>query len=638
MRKPVFPRILGLIVLYCVLFVLLAAAQFTQRGSFSRRAGAMQVSGKLLLTPAGQGVTKPEVSGSYTLAGRARVFFGGLEFRLEDGDSGILLIQNGGERNTALPLHMVLEGDSVRFTLAGGAELLFSTHDAADGPELRISGNVPQGVSGMEIPVKPQRASLSRDPDSGLMIISYNGMRYQFAGSAQLESNGRLMLPAAGLAAAYRAVPSQSAQEIDPAAYIIPQARTAQFFDDAVSVWKDMVFSQWGRNISVQPDEDMVIAYSGEALLRGSYRAAVAAVPPSFVSGAQQGWQSSVYIGGMNSAFRLFNTAERERSARISRLVTEGSADILTENHLFDFLAVRSLTGVFEQGAELVRSLDAASLRLEHVPGIFEGYTDFNKWRSQEENPFEQFIDTACRLVVAKIRRDNDRVLVFADVSADTVFNLRLGKALREWAAKAGDDDWLGVGRSLTLSVLSLGDTSGVVPAAALPGRNEGGGTTSGGISAAAIYRQLDETEYFPHAAFLHGGQGSVWAWTAAPVSAVQTADALEISASFPAGETHYLMIRGVRPFVRLQLYNTGWRSDPQFERYDSSGWVYHRQEQTLIIKMKHRATLEQVRIIFREEVRPEPPPEAAPAAGAENSIDSAVNTTVNTGTAPYAP
>jgi hypothetical protein len=41
-------------------------------------------------------------------------------------------------------------------------------------------------------------------------------------------------------------------------------------------------------------------------------------------------------------------------------------------------------------------------------------------------------------------------------------------------------------------------------------------------------------------------------------------------------------------------------RTDPQFERYDSSGWSYNAQEQTLLLKMRHRATVEHVRIFYR--------------------------------------
>jgi hypothetical protein len=73
----------------------------------------------------------------------------------------------------------------------------------------------------------------------------------------------------------------------------------------------------------------------------------------------------------------------------------------------------------------------------------------------------------------------------------------------------------------------------------------------------------------------------------------------LDIAATFPVGETHYMVIRGVKPFTKIQLYNMDYRTDPQFERYDSSGWSYSPSEQTLLVKMKHRTNTEHVRIFY---------------------------------------
>ncbi|GHV35100.1 hypothetical protein AGMMS4952_27470 [Spirochaetia bacterium] len=93
-----------------------------------------------------------------------------------------------------------------------------------------------------------------------------------------------------------------------------------------------------------------------------------------------------------------------------------------------------------------------------------------------------------------------------------------------------------------------------------------------------------------------------IWAWTAgAGVTANfnQENNFLDISVNFPSGETHYMLIRGIRPFTQIQLYNIPFRTDSQFERYDSSGWAYSSSEQTLMVKMKHRLTTEHILIYY---------------------------------------
>jgi hypothetical protein len=83
------------------------------------------------------------------------------------------------------------------------------------------------------------------------------------------------------------------------------------------------------------------------------------------------------------------------------------------------------------------------------------------------------------------------------------------------------------------------------------------------------------------------------------------------ISTVFPAGETHYLMLTGVGPFPILQINGNNWRRAVDFESYyDSSGWYYFERDRILILKLRHRATTEQVRILF---VAPPPPPPPPP-------------------------
>jgi hypothetical protein len=161
-----------------------------------------------------------------------------------------------------------------------------------------------------------------------------------------------------------------------------------------------------------------------------------------------------------------------------------------------------------------------------------------------------------------------------------------------------GNVTWAGLGRSIILSTLSIIDPSGMLPKT-LTLSVQGDiveSTPEDKINSARIYRLLaPKADNYPHAVSI--GPGGVWAWTAAPLSSVQENNVLDITVSFPVGETHYMMIRGIRPFAKIQLYNIDYRTDPQFERYDSSGWSYSSSEQTLLLKIRHRNPVEHIRI-----------------------------------------
>jgi hypothetical protein len=222
------------------------------------------------------------------------------------------------------------------------------------------------------------------------------------------------------------------------------------------------------------------------------------------------------------------------------------------------------------------------------------------------DNPFESLMDQAYAVVFDSLRRfDNtsdspdmpgDLVFSFIGNEEGIEFNLRLGKALLACAEAAKNATWAGIGRSLILSALSSGKSDPIFSE-----------TETNEENSAKLYRILSPVDMYPRALVI-STSNNIWAWTAAQlVSASQRNDELDISVTFPAGETHYLIIRGIRPFARIQIHSTDIRANSQFERNDSSGWNYVSQEQCLIVKMRHRTNLEHIRIIYREEPVPEP-------------------------------
>jgi hypothetical protein len=250
-----------------------------------------------------------------------------------------------------------------------------------------------------------------------------------------------------------------------------------------------------------------------------------------------------------------------------------------------------------DAAADLVDTIDPAILALDLVPGILEGYTDWVIYGDDPDNPFRRLIDPACFVISGGLTRTGDfedseqgvfdeRVFLRFDETENPEFNLRLGKALLACAEAVGNNAWAGVGRSLILS--------------ALYGTGEDFDPAHSDLANARLYRILRARDSYPRALTVLPPPANTWAWTTAPaLSVTQESGVLNIDVSFLVGETHFMIIRGVQPFNRIQLYGIDFRTDPQFERYDSSGWSYYSQEQTLIVKMLHRSQVGRIRIYF---------------------------------------
>ena len=607
MKKPVFPRILLFLLLYLGVFIALVYIQFSKQGSFTQKAGSFVVSGRRRLPEAGD---PPSAPNEYLLEGDTHVFFGGIDFGMIGAGEGhtLLLTGSDGTKEAAVPERMRISGESAVFTFPGGTELEFSTQYSGGALLMLISGVFPEDTSGIELPFKPMRKAGISETGEGHFIVSADGVNYSFDRSP-MDANAKLLyINAGGAPISYRVIPEHRGSSPDD--FILPQALTDAAYNEAINRWRDQNFSQWSRTISEQTGEDAVLAFAAEALARGTYKAAVAAIPAAFLRSPSRTHESSVYLGGLDQASRSLNSRERERMARLSRLINEKSLEFLKEPNVIRYFAVRGHFNFMDAAAELVRTIDPAILALDITPGILEGYLDWNNYRPNQENPFERLVNQDCFVVLESLTRTSDesgsRVFTYTGNPGDTEFNLRLGKALLAYAETLEDNTWTGIGRSLILSALSMDD-----------------------VSAARLYRILNPMEDTYPKSLAVVSSSNIWAWTTAQsVSASQQNDELNITVRFPSGESHYMLIQGILPFARIQLYGMDFRTDPQFERYDSSGWAYNSQEQTLLVKMKHRTAEEQIRIIFREAPRPVTGPEtemeAAPAPLATDNTNTA--------------
>jgi len=628
MRKPVFPRIIIFLLVYIAVFTVLVTIQFAKRGGFTQRVGSLMVSGHYRLPGENEA---PVEADEYLLDGDVHVFFGGIDFSLVKGDDrSLILTTEDGENEEILPERMIIQGDSVRFVFPGGTEMQFATQYSGGSLEMRISAFLSEGIEGMELPFKPMRRTEINDLGDGQFIVRADGERYSFGRSLMDAERMVLLISSDGNAVSYRHI--QDRKTFTPDDFILAQARTAEAYNEALTRWRDQNFSLWNRTISDQNNEDIAMAFAGEALVRGTYKAAVAAVPPVFLRGNARTYESSVYFGSLEQHYRSLVTREREKITRISRQINEKSLEFLMEMRVFGSLAVRGQFNFVDAGAELIRTIDPAILAMDIIPGILEGYMDWKIIRPARDNPFEGLVDQACFVVLDNLRITDERVFAFIGNRGETEYNLRLGMALLAYAGSVQNSTWEGIGRSLILSALSMGDLTGMVRDALVFSDETGEiSESSGRLTSARLHRILNPVEIYPRAVSFGAPASGLWAWTTAQaVSSTQQNDILDIAVRFPMGETHYMIIRGIRPFARIQLYGRDFRSDPQFERYDSSGWVYHSQDQLLLLKMRHQETNEQVRIIFREEAPPVVEGEAAPEAELPPSAPAVIGSGFN--------
>jgi len=563
MKKPLASRIIGIASLYCVLFCLLVVLQFSNMGSFSISAGGMSIRGRYLEKQQMEQETQD-------IAGGVKIFYGGLDFSLkEERGKGLFLTNSAGANIPVNPQKMLVIGNSVNFTFPEGTKISFSSVNSASGQELHINADFAASTYEVTIPVVPRRASLVRD--SGQLGIMYGGMRYTFSSLGQELEKGFITLSRDSTFISYR---SRGKQKLfNPSDYIVAHVNN---YDHLLKNWQTENYNRWNQAATSLQYEDDIIAYSVQALLRGNYPTAIESVSGNFVNSSKQTYRSAVFVGGSTTAFNSISAYESEKNSLINRLIREKSINILKEEHILDFLFTRNNLVLANEVINIINNASPDMLVSDHCPGLLEVYFDLFKWRTDSKNPIEHLTEQMLLLISQNLNRDTEKGSVYASSqeSNNSEYSMRLGKALVYWAESTQNTEWAEIGRSLILSAIANGN-------------------------AGRLHNILNPIEYYPRASWLTNE--GLWAWTVSPsVRAYYTDGNLNISASFPLNMAHFMIIRGVRPFLRIQIHGMEWRTDSQFERYDSSGWIYYPEDQTLIVKLKHRSTVETVRLIYR--------------------------------------
>ena len=594
-RKYMGIRILVVLAMYILVLLLLGMAQFPPKGTFSRQVGSLLVAGNYRFQ---------ESLNNYTLTGIQTVSFGGMEFRVTD--SGFYIERLNGSRERLIPQTLTIDGQMVIFGLPDGSKLIFTENYTGSIPELTVSVVFSPETNALTLPYRPSRASRSQEGADGQIELISNGRRYRFNRVLCHTERRNLRISHDSPYLSYRVVP-ESEFPFDPRNFITPSGIDRVAFNRVLNRWREQNFSVWNSNIAESNNEDIVVSLSVEALNRNLYGSAVSSVSGAFLNGNNRTHESAVFLGRLDHALRSLASFEDEKTGRVEALLNIYSIMFLQESHIIEYLAVRGYFDKIQMAVESIQGIDPSNLPPALLAGILESNIDWLEYNElinrniSVENPFERLVAPVYLAVSQNIRRSTNGEFVFVffngENSTDLEYNMRLGRALMTYAESTGSTDWSAIGRSITASVLSLVDHNGTAPE--IIHFSDSGNLIENSavsrISSARLYRILNYGDNHPRAVNLSGG---TWTWTAATdISASHYGDVLDIAVTFPIGETHYMLIRDVSSPSRLQLYDGDYRTSPDFERYNSSGWAYSAAERTLLIKMRHRSRVEHIRI-----------------------------------------
>lgn len=603
-------------VAYVILTLGFLTIHFTRVENFSAVVGGVILKGR---SSVGTSLSSPQIR-------RLSIRANGTDIAFRKSDRAVLVTDDGIRHPLDIE-NWSSEDNLLKISFDQGAAFTLQTD--THGNEIILIPKIPKTeppVRSLEIPFHPAKGGdITLNPNNPeSLTVSTPEMKYIASlpkDSSWNPENGRLNLVVLDKADPILVISDNQRGNGLNAVEWMKQgvAPSQETYEEAVKNWLKPARNEWKADLSTSAgevpwDDTLAAVVLADAVQRRDLPSQLQTIL-SFADHSHQsvGWLPSPYLGNIVNQSRTHAgkmSAVAKRMAAQSDQFQSGTDFSLTA--LLDFgtsgsaeLLLKTIRAGVQQDISNKNAVER--LRLLHE-AVQLSLDDSSSDPSFRRRLFDE-------ILIPRIFWVKDGLwLVEDDGSIDMSLNIAVADLLMEESKWNNDSMYQGIGRQMMLSVLDYTDENGSVPSKILF-EGEGEVVREGHIASETLYPTIISPPAYPRHISLAAelGRGS-WVLTGAERFTVRgTPRETTITMDFPAGSIHHFAIKGIKKFQVLYMRGIKWNGDPAFQRYHS-GWNYDEANETLYVKIRHRATTETIRILHYN-------PEAAtpvPASDAE--------------------
>ncbi|MGI5172878.1 hypothetical protein H0R92_04660 [Treponema sp. OMZ 840] len=569
-------KFIGLAFLYGIIIFGIFMLQFRNELSVSKSFGGIQLRLSYIRakkTPQADTELSQSLKNGFYVSDKGIVFFAG--------ESNPLILHTSDKKQIPLVLQNWEEKDKTSFVLSfsENVSLLFD----GSSEQLALSAQLPKKAVSLTIPYKTTESYSVTDINQTRALIKSKAESRLL--QAQLITNEYVRLSASSPAARigiYEEKASFSFASI--ASFEKAQAETLKKLTEQA---RDKLFESFPSVNQENMSEKLVSAYVAESAARGVYHNGVNSVPPAFTDSTKRTYFSAPYFNKLIKMNQTLVMEQENISYRIQYSLEKNNLDVFELDHLPLVLLQRPP----EETSPLL-ALPAALPDFSPTPaqaaGILDVYTTLYKVNpvsaallSPVLKQCADFLEQSCVL--------SDSGSLYAEDKGNrinSILSARAAKALQEYGTMIADKNTKAGGIMLLASVLENLSSLDL-------------------RTLAEIYPYIaGDNTFYPHIDVIgFENNRPIWAWTVASKIdyTKDENDTIVFKTAFPVDETHYMILNGIDPFVSIEIYGLQYRTDPRFETYNSSGYVYDAKTKTLFLKYRQKTPVETVRLFYRQ-------------------------------------
>ncbi|MBQ0052596.1 MAG: hypothetical protein KBT11_11135 [Treponema sp.] len=605
-RHP-FRKSLGLTILYSIIIIGIFVLQFRNESVLSRNIGQLSIS--LAQTQ--------EENGSMSLKNTLNVNFKGIAFSADEVYPAVL--KSSGEDNVKNLILVSFEQPSplsYKFNFTEETSIIFAVSDTSSNASLSISVTLPEDAEELYLPYKPASGFSVTEKSRNRLQLNSKNLAYTFSASS-ITDEAVAFTPKNQVAYynIYNPTTAFSFASIDPDMVISQKS----LYEQNISQLRTNLVSAVSAGIknSQGLSEKAITAYVAELASQGRYTEAVNQVPDSFKKGNKRTYLSAPYFNTLDSMYPSLTMHNENMAGIIDNAISTKSLNVFTVEGIADYLNILpSIKKIRDMLSLPVQNLETEgnALSLSQATGILRVYLRLSELHSN----YAELLAPAVSKCVSEIEGRcnlNDTILSLKenDLPISTQLTLETGSALLQLGEFNSSEEYKRAGYALINTVLA--------------------GTTLDANALAEAYPVLVANTNYPHTLVLQRTETStIWAWTCANgISYSRQKSIATLSIKNPKGSSHYAIICGIQPFNDIEIYNLSFHSDARFESYNSSGFTYKSNGNALLLKTRHKAETEVVKLFYG----PKPAPKVEVPKPAEKPVAPVPAESAGTAPAP---
>lgn len=571
MKARVFRKALGMILVDIVIIIGIFVLQFRTDSNIIEKIGNLQVT----LTKSES--EKDEIKLKNTL----KASYNGINIYFDDQNPAKMLAKNEKEKKNLALVNFTKDETSLTFEMTEGIKFSIEITDETPEAPLLIRANLPKNVQSFYLPYN-FAYTMKIVKDEGKKVI-LNDKKLNWSFSADNVEDGYIVFAHRDSYANYGIFDDTKRFTFDSLTSLA--AAEGINYLNVITNFKNNLITSFRASLSDNNfSEQAVVSYVAAMSEAGKYQQAVDDIPQSYKRSEQRTYLSAPYFNNLVNMNNILDQQIKTSSALISKAAYSDSLDIYTAHDLAASLCIHpntiETTMILEKAAET----DIEKCSVSQATGILLTFDDLSTMNPAYAKILRAAADKCIeRLTKACSFENNILTISENDTFLSVIQGVETGIALLRFGALVGSETYVKAGRVIVSSYISESSSFDL--------------RTLVNLYPLIAY----DNWYYPHYEFIHNDKkGLIWAWTCAKdiKYSVDEDSALNLSITFPLGLTHYVIFKGIPEFSSIYIYNTAFRTDPRFETYNSSGYVYRSASKTLLLKSRHKSEVEDVRMV----------------------------------------